>query len=196
VSSASIASAPAGASGRGVAGGDPSGSLLLGRGRSDGVAEAFRREPFGGYPRAGVGVHRAGGDFDLVAPERHHTYGYALGQCLLGSPHAAVGHGDGGAVQDVAVRVEVEDVGVRGQVTQALDAGRHGRDHRVGLVAQPVEGGPDMRSTRDVIVRRWMSWPRAWSSRSSGVIGKRCPSAGEVYARMVAIPSLSVMPRR
>jgi hypothetical protein len=33
-----------------------------------------------------------------------------------------VGHGDGGAVQDVAVRDEVEDVGVRGQVTQALDA--------------------------------------------------------------------------
>ena len=45
----------------------------------------------------------------------------------------------------------------------------------------------------------WTVWPRRDSSDSSALIGNRCPSAGEVYARIVAmlftpVPAAQVIP--
>ena len=98
------------------------------------LPEPVRRQPPCGKPHAGARDLDAASDLGLVAPEGNRDDRHAVGERLLGDPHAGVADDAGRALEQRRVREEAldADVGRRGQAGR-VDVG--GRDDDVERLA-------------------------------------------------------------
>ena len=136
--------------------GDRACALGTGGGSRDGVAQRLapvRRSSLRrGNRTPAPAVLDAAGDLELVAPEGHRAHRDAVGQGLLGDPHAAVGHRTHRARQHRAVRQEPVDVGVGRYRETGRRPGREWWPRRAP-VRRPAPPG-----------RRSISRPSSWNS--------------------------------
>jgi hypothetical protein len=123
-----------GAADRPKAVGHSSGTVSPVDGFEDLRFQAGRSEPRRGKPGAGGGHLDAAGDLELIATEWHGADGYAVGECLLGGAHAAVGDGANGAIEERSVWQERQNVRTWGEIEGCRIArGERGDDVEVRI---------------------------------------------------------------